>query len=108
MMYELRIYTANTGKMPALLKRFREHTLALFEKHGMKNIGYWTNTVGGRNDELWYMLAFDDMGQREKAFAAFQADPEWQRVRAESEVDGPLLHHLENRFMAPTDFSPLK
>jgi hypothetical protein len=106
--YELRIYTANPGKYPALLARFRDHTTKIFERHGMKNVGYWRNVVGGRSDELWYMLAFEDMGQRERAWAAFQADEEWQRVRAESEVDGPLIHHLENRLMAPTDFSPLK
>ena len=108
MIYELRIYTAHPGKMGALLARFRDHTTALFEKHGIRNIGYWTNAVGGRNDELWYIVAFDDMGQREQAWKTFQADPDWQRVRAASEEDGPIVHHLENRLMAPTDFSALK
>ena len=108
MLYELRIYTANPGKMGALISRFRDHTFALFEKHSMKNVGYWTNTVGGRSDELWYMLAFEDMGQRERAWAAFSADKDWQKARAESEKDGPLVHHIEARFMAPTDFSPLR
>lgn len=108
MIYELRIYTAHPGKMPNLLSRFRDHTTRLFEAHGIKNVGYWMNTVGGRSDELWYMLAFEDMGQREKAFAAFAADPEWRKARADSEKDGPLVHHLENRLMSPTDFSPLK
>ncbi|MDA0269569.1 MAG: NIPSNAP family protein [Chloroflexi bacterium] len=108
MIYELRIYTANTGKMAALQARFRDHTVALFERHGIKNVGYWTNAVGGRSDELWYMLAFEDAGQRQQAWAAFQADPEWQRARAESEKDGPLVHHIENRLMSATDYSPLK
>jgi hypothetical protein len=107
MIYELRIYTAHPGKMGALLSRFRDHTTAIFERHGIKNVGYWLNSVGGRNDELWYMLAFDDMGHRQRAWAAFGADPEWQRVRAESEREGPLVHHIENRLMTPTDFSPL-
>jgi len=94
--------------MPALLRRFKDHTMALFEKHGIRNIAYWMNTVGGRNDELWYVVAFEDMGQREKAWASFQADPDWQAARAASEEDGPIVHHIENRLMTPTDFSPVK
>ncbi len=108
MIYELRIYTANTGKMPALQARFRDHTTALFEKHGIKNVGYWTNAIGGRSDELWYMLAYQDLAQRQAAWAAFGADADWQKARTESEKDGPLVHHIENRIMNPTDFSPLK
>ncbi|MEI6137049.1 MAG: NIPSNAP family protein [Chloroflexota bacterium] len=108
MLYELRTYAAMPGKMPAMQARFRDVTMALFEKHGIKNIGYWTNTVGGRNDEMIYMLAFEDMAHRERAWGAFQADPDWQKERAASEVEGPLVHHIENRFLAPTSFSPLK
>ena len=107
MIYELRIYRAAPGRMPDLLKRFREHTLTLFERHGMTNVGYWLNTVGGRSDELWYMLAYDSMGRRETAWASFMADKEWIKIKAESEAAGPLVAHAENRFMAPTDFSPL-
>ena len=108
MIYELREYTANIGQLPALQARFREHTTKLFEKHGMVNVGYWTNTVGGSSDALVYILAFADHGAREKSWAAFQSDPEWQRVRAETEKDGPLTHHIVNRIMTPTDFSALK
>ena len=107
MLYELRIYTAHPGKLPALQARFRDHTRHLFEKHGIKNVGYWTNTLGGRSDELWYMLGYESLAHREQAWGAFQADPGWHKARAESEVDGPLVHHVENRFMSPTDFSPL-
>lgn len=108
MIHELRIYTANTGKMAALQARFRNHTLGLFEKHGITNVGYWTNAIGGRSDELWYILGYEDLGARQKAWAAFGADPEWAAVRTESEKDGPLVHHIENRILAPTDYSPLK
>ena len=108
MIHELRIYTACTGKLPALIARFRNHTTALFERHGITNVGYWTNTIGGRNDELWYIIGFESLAHREQAWAAFQADPDWQKARAESEKDGPLLHHLENRILNPTDFSPLR
>ncbi len=107
MIYELRIYTANPGKLGPLLARFRDHTCKLFEKHGIKNIGYWTNAIGGRNDELWYMVAFEDYGQRERAWASFREDPEWKKVRAESEQDGPFVHHLTNRILEPARFSPL-
>ncbi|MSQ29444.1 MAG: NIPSNAP family protein [Dehalococcoidia bacterium] len=107
MIYELRIYTANPGKMGALQARFRDHTVRLFEKHGIKNVGYWTNSIGGRSDELWYMLGFENIDQRQSAWTAFQADPDWQKARVESEKDGALVHHIENRIMNPTDFSPL-
>jgi hypothetical protein len=105
--YELRIYQAAPGKLAPLIARFRDHTCALFEKHGITNVGYWRNTIGGRSDELWYMLSYPDMASRDASWAAFAADPDWQQARAESEADGPLLDHLENRILAPTDFSPL-
>ena len=76
-------------------------------QHGMTNVGYWVNTIGGRSDELWYILAYEDLAARETAWAAFKADPEWQRVAAESEADGAIVHHIENRMLTPTDFSPL-
>ena len=109
MIHELRIYRAAPGKMGALLARFRDHTCKLFEKHGIKNVAYWLHAVGGRNDELWYVLAFEDMGHYEKAWAAFLADPEWQKVQADSEREGGggLVTHAENRLLRPTDFSPL-
>ena len=105
--YELRIYRAAPGKLAPLVARFRDHTVALFEKHGITNVGYWSNSIGGRSDELWYMLGFEDMAARDKAWASFASDLDWQKVRAESEVDGPLLDHIENRILAPHDFSPL-
>jgi hypothetical protein len=106
--YELRVYTVHPGKMPALLSRFREHTCRLFERHGIKSVGYWLNLVGGRSDELWYVVGYEDMAARQKAWASFVADPEWQKARADSESDGPIVHHIENRLMNPTDFSPLR
>ena len=108
MIYELRIYQATQDRLPDLIARFRDHTCALFEKHGLKNVAYWRNTIGGRSDELWYMLAFEDMAQRDAAWRSFASDPEWQKVRAESEQNGPLVAHIENRIMAALDFSPLK
>ena len=107
MIYELRVYTAMPGRLAAVQARFRDHTARLFEKHGMKNIGYWTNAIGGKNDELVYILAYEDLAARQKAWAAFGADPEWHAARNESEKDGPIVHHTENRIMNPTNFSPL-
>jgi hypothetical protein len=108
MIHELRIYTAHPGKMGPLIARFRDHTTALFEKHGIVNVGYWTNSIGGRSDELLYILGYEDLAQRDRAWAAFQADPDWQKARAESEKDGPLVHHIENRILSPTKFSPVR
>jgi hypothetical protein len=105
--YELRIYTATPDKMPDLLARFRNHALKIFERHDIKSIGYWLNHIGGRNDELIYIVAFDDMAQREKAWAAMGADPDWQKIRGESNKDGNIVHHITNQIMVPTDFSPL-
>ena len=108
MLYELRTYRVHARKLEALLDRFRNHTCALFEKHGIKNIGYWVNSVGGRNDELIYLVAFEDSGQRDRAWAAFEADPEWQRAFAESEKDGYITDFIVNQSLEPTDFSPLR
>ena len=107
MIYELRTYTALPGKLPALQARFRDHTVKLFEKHGMKNIGYWTNMIGGTNDQLIYILAYEDLAARQKCWAEFGADPEWHEARNASEKDGPLVQHVENRILNPTNFSPL-
>lgn len=108
MLYELRSYTVFPGRMPAMQRRFRDVTTKLFEKHGIKNIGYWTNLVGGRSDEFLYIIAFEDMAHRERAWTAFQTDPEWVSSRADSEKDGPIVSYTENRFLTPTDFSPLR
>ena len=108
MIYELRIYEAAPGKMAALQARFRDHTLEIFERHGIKNVGYWTASVGDWNDKLIYIVAFEDEGQRARAWASFRDDPEWQQVRAASEVDGPLTTRITNALWAPTDFSPLQ
>ncbi|MEX2100849.1 MAG: NIPSNAP family protein [Acidimicrobiia bacterium] len=107
MIYELRIYTVHPGRMRALQARFRDHTCGLFEKHGMTNVGYWTNSIGGRSDELWYILGYPDLAARQASWAAFATDPDWQQAAAGSEKDGPIVHHIENRILSPTDFSAL-
>jgi hypothetical protein len=107
MVYELRTYTAAPGKMPELQKRFRDHTMQLFEKHGMKNIGYWVPT--DKPETLIYIVAHKSREAADKSWAAFQADPEWKAVYKESQKNGSLLKKLPERvYMNPTDFSPLK
>ena len=108
MIYEYRVYEAAPGKMPELHARFRNHTLKAFERHGMKNIGYWIPEVGDYNDRIIYMLAFDSLEHRERAWAAFRSDPEWLRIKEESETDGALVARLTNTILAPTDYSPLQ
>lgn len=108
MIYELRIYHCLPGKLPALLKRFENATLKIWEKHGIRQAGFWTVAIGGSNHDLYYLLAWDSLADRDKKWAAFAADPEWQKARAESEKDGPILTHFSNQILAPTSFSSVK
>src|SRR5438105_15153947 len=90
--FEMRKYTAAEGKLEALHARFRDHTNALFLKHGMTVIGYWTPTEGERaKNTLVYILAYPDREAREKMWKEFQADPDWVKARTESEKDGKLV-----------------
>ena len=102
---EWRIYEAMPGKLPDLHNRFANHTLRLFEKHGITNIGYWTEVFGTSN-RLVYMLGYPSLGDREKSWTAFQADPDWQQARAESEKNGPLVAKTYARILRPTAYSP--
>jgi hypothetical protein len=106
LLYELRTYHAMPGRMPDLQARFRDHTRHLFAKHGFTQIGYWTYKYGGESDRLVYMLAWPDEAARNATFAAFGADPEWQRARAASEERGTLVARITAELLAPTDFSP--
>ncbi len=107
MIYELRIYEVVPGRMPAMHARFQNHTLGFFQKHGIKVIGFW-ETVVGTSNVLNYLVAFDDLAHRERAWSAFMADREWQRVRDESQRDGPIVARIRNEIWQPTPYSPLK
>lgn len=108
MIYELRIYECFAGKLPNLHKRFADHTCKLFEKHGIKNVGYWTTDVGPNSNELTYLVAFEDAEQRRRAWASFRADPEWQCVVEESHRDGIIVKNIRNQILVPTEYSPLQ
>ena len=101
--FELRTYTVREGSSIDLLhSRFRDHTTALFKKHGMTVIGYWQPVA--KPDTLIYILAYKDAAARDASWAAFNADPEWVKTRTEMQVNV----QVENTFMAATDYSPLK
>lgn len=108
MIYEMRVYRCVPGRLPALLKRFENTTLKLWDKHGIRQAGFFTTLVGESNQELTYLLAWDSMAQREKAWAAFMSDPEWIAARAKSEEDGQIVGNIVNQFLAPTAFSSVK
>jgi hypothetical protein len=103
--YELRTYYAPPGKLEDLNARFRNHTLKLFEKHGMQNIGYWV-PIENPDNKLIYLLAYPTREAREKSWKAFLADPDWQAAAKASEVNGKLVNRLESQFLTATDYSP--
>jgi len=107
--FELRTYTAPEGKLDDLHKRFRDHTRRIFDKHGMKGIGYWTPQDAPQSQNtLIYILEHPSREAAKKNWAEFQADPEWQKVSADSQVNGRIVSKVDSVFMLPTDYSPLK
>ena len=108
MIYELRVYSCLPNRLPALLRRFNDHTLRIWEKHGIRQAGFWTTLIGQSNNELIYMLAWESMAEREIKWTKFQGDPEWQAARADSEKDAPILMNVASQFLAPTAFSSVK
>src|SRR5262249_9152316 len=107
--FELRTYYANPGKMMALHTRFKDHTNKLFEKHGMTIIGFWPPTDPKEADEkLIYILAYPSKDAADKSWKGFRDDPEWKKVKDQSEKDGVLVKKVDSVYMNPTDYSPLK
>jgi NIPSNAP len=104
--YELRVYHANPGKLDDLLKRFREHTMKLFERHGLKNVAYWVPVdEPAKSNTLIYILEHPSREAAVANWKAFQDDPEWKSVRDKSEENGKLVDHVDSTYMALTDFS---
>jgi hypothetical protein len=105
--YELRVYHTLEGKLNDLLKRFREHTTKLFEKHGIKNVAYWTPLdEPAKSNTLIYILAHPSREAAAANWKAFQDDPEWKSVRDKSEENGKIVEKVDSTYMALTDFSP--
>lgn len=108
MIYELRVYHCVPGRLPDLLRRFETATIALFEKHGIRQAGFWTVAIGESNQDLVYLLQWESLADRDKKFAAFQSDPEWIAARGKSEERGPLVASITNTILTPTKFSAAK
>ena len=107
--YELRLYHVNEGKMDALIARFGDHTDAIFRRHNMKSIGFWRPQDAPYSQNLFvYILEHPSREEARKNWAEFQADPEWKKVKADSETNGALANHIDSYFMDPTSFSALK
>jgi hypothetical protein len=105
--YELRIYHTYEGKLDDLLRRFRDHTMQLFEKHGMKNIAYWTPTDDPlKGKTLVYILAHPSREAATANWQAFRDDPDWKSVQEKSEANGKIVEKVDSTFLTLTEFSP--
>ena len=108
MIYEQRIYHCVPGRLPDLNKRFETITLKIWERHGIRPVGFWTVLVGESNQDLVYLLEWKDLAERERVWNAFAADPEWLAKRAETEKNGPIVASITNSFLVPTAYSKLQ
>lgn len=108
MIHELRIYHCLPGRLAALNKRFETVTLAMWDKHGIRQAGFWTVHIGESNHDLYYLLEWEDLAERESKWSAFQSDPDWQKARAASEKDGPIVGHITNYILTPTSYSKIR
>lgn len=107
--YELRTYTTHEGKLDDLHRRFENHTMAFFEKHGMENIGYWVpESEELRDNTLIYLLAHDSREAAQESWASFREDPEWQQVYEASREDGPIVQNIESIYMSSTPYSQME
>lgn len=108
MLVEQLVYRCLPGRLPALLDRFRNSTLALFDRHGFKPLGFFTTKIGHSHQELTFMLSWTSLEERDRAWDAFMADEEWLAARTATEQDGMIVVNASNQILAPTDFSPIR
>ena len=108
MIHELRIYHCVPGKLAALHDRFSTITLKIWARHGIRQAGFWTTMIGESNMSLHYMLEWENLTERDEKWGAFQADPEWNAKRAETEKDGAIVARVENHILIPTAYSSVK
>ena len=107
MLYELRIYDITPLRMKDINDRFANHTTKIWERIGIRTVGFWENVVGPSNI-LTYMLAWESLAEREKKWAAFTSDPEWLKVTEETHKNGPIVLKSTNTIMRPTSYSPMQ
>lgn len=108
MLYELRIYHCVPGRLADVNKRFATITTKIWEKHGIRPVGFWTVMIGDSNQDLYYMLQWESLAEREQKWSAFASDPEWLKARAETEKNGQIVASFSNQILSPTDYSPMK
>lgn len=108
MIHELRIYHVMPGRMEDLHNRFANLTLRVWERIGIRTIGFWTVMIGPSSQVLYYLMEWDNLADREAKWATLFSDPEWIRERAKTELNGPLVHHYENYILQPTRYSNLR
>ena len=107
--FELRTYTAPEGKLADLHARFRNHTMRIFKKHGIENIAYFApQDAPLSQNTLVYLIAHPSREAAKQGWAAFQKDPEWQKVANETQVNGKIVAKVESVFLDATDYSPMK
>jgi NIPSNAP len=108
MIYELRTYIAMPGRLADLIARFENRTLRIWEKHGIRQAGFWTTAIGESHLQLIYMLAWENLADRAKRWDVFLIDPEWLATVAETEKDGPLVRNINSQLLEPTAFSSVR
>jgi hypothetical protein len=108
LIHELRVYHCVPGRLPALLKRFETITLKIWERHGIRQAGFWTVLIGESNQMLYYLLEWESLAEREQKWTAFMNDPDWLAKRAETERDGAIVAKVTNEILAPTSFSSVR
>lgn len=108
MIYELRTYRAVPGRLPDVIARLRERILPIWARQGIRQSGFWTTLIGESDAHLIFLLAWESLAEREVKWQAFLDDPEWQKVRIDTESDGPIIANITNELLVPTDFSALK
>jgi hypothetical protein len=107
--YELRIYHTLPGRLPVLVKRFKDDTRRIFDRHGITSVGYWVPADAPANENtLIYIVSHPSREAAAKDWKEFAADPEWQKVAKASEADGKIVEKIDSTYMNPTDFSDLK
>lgn len=104
--HEVRVYEAMPGRLGDLNNRFREITLPIWARLGIRPVAFWTTLVGPSNNALFYILSWDSMAERERLWALFMTDGEWLRRKGEMDRDGPLVARAENQLLQLTDYSP--
>mgnify|MGYP001336683318 CR=1 FL=1 len=108
MIYELRTYRALPGKLPAMLARFEKRVMPYWEKYGIRPVGFWTTIIGPSHLEMYYLLAWESLAERERKWDAFATDPQWRASLAESEADGQIVDNAASCLLKPTAFSAMQ